>query len=60
MNQRVAAGPGNTLMVAKPCFLCSLLFVGCVFVVQQSLLNMPPEVNKHYGNPTFQFWKPTD
>ncbi|CAI8700156.1 hypothetical protein EMIT048CA2_10635 [Pseudomonas chlororaphis] len=47
-------------MVAKPCFLCSLLFVGCVFVVQQSLLNMPPEVNKHYGNPTFQFWKPTD
>jgi hypothetical protein len=45
-------------VVAKPCFLCSLLLVGYVFVVEHSLLNKAREVNKHYGNPTFQFWKP--
>jgi hypothetical protein len=27
------------------------------FVVSQSLLNSIGEVNKHYGNSTFQFWK---
>jgi hypothetical protein len=27
------------------------------FFVSQSLLNLIGEVNKHYGNSTFQFWK---
>jgi hypothetical protein len=44
-------------MVANRHFLCSLLSIGHVFVVGQSLLNMTGEVNKHYGNSTFHFWK---
>jgi hypothetical protein len=43
--------------VANQDFLCSLLSTGHVFVVSQSLLNSIGEVNKHYGNSTFQFWK---
>lgn len=43
--------------VANQVFLCSLLSTGHVFVVSQSLLNSIGEVNKHYGNSTFQFWK---
>nr|GFD24160.1 hypothetical protein [Tanacetum cinerariifolium] len=44
-------------MVANRHFLCSLLSIGHVFVVDQSLLNITGEVNKHYGNSTFHFWK---
>src|ERR1700712_1926335 len=44
-------------MVANRHFLCSLLSIGHVFVVSQSLLNMTGEVNNHYGNSTFHFWK---
>src|SRR5450830_937989 len=57
-NQRLVADLQKTSVVAKPGFLCSLLSTGDVFLVELSLLNMRFEVNKHDGNPAFQFWKP--